>query len=222
MITPPRSRVTWTRSCRLVPSRYPTVGVFDRVASPDDLPELFELEGWTNDRLSDELGLLHVMPREDRVTGPMASVVMAAYCHPRAEGARFSDATRGAWYAARDLESAIAESTHRRAIELGEIGVADARVEMRLYHADFDAMFHDLRGEPGWPAALDQNDYAGGQSLGRDLLASGSDGVVYPSVRRAGGECLACFRPRLVTNVREAGHFEYVWRDGAVSARPVA
>ena len=34
------------------------------------------------------------------------------------------------------------------------------------------------------------------------LLAAGSAGIVYPSVRRANGTCLVCFRPALVTNVR--------------------
>lgn len=215
---PPVADVLWNRTCRLVPSRYPTVGLFDRVADPDDLPELFELEGWTNDRLSAELGLLHVLPKEEWIAGPMSSVVMAAFCHPPAGGARFSDDTRGAWYAARTLDAAIAESTHRRANELAEIGVSDTRVQMRLYHADFDAPFHDLRGG-GWERVLDPDDHQPGQDLGRRLLADASNGVVYPSVRHAGGECLASFRPALTRNVQVGGHFEYEWRGGAVSVR---
>jgi hypothetical protein len=70
-------------TCRLVPSRYPTVGILDRVASPEDLPYIFELESWTNDCISDELGILHRIPPDEWVTGrPMASVIMAAFCHP--------------------------------------------------------------------------------------------------------------------------------------------
>ncbi len=37
------------------------------------------------------------------------------------------------------------------------------------------------------------------------LLAAGAAGIVYPSVRRGGGTCLACFRPALVANVRQGG-----------------
>lgn len=213
MTLPPPAAITWTRTCRLVPSRYPTVDVFDRVAAPEDLPELFELEGWTNDRLSHALGLLHTMAPEEWVAGPMASVVMAAFCHPHTSGARFTGSTRGGWYAARDLETALAESTHRRTKELEEIGVSEARVEMRLYHADFDAAFHDVRG-PGWERVHDPADYEPGQRLGRALFNSGSNGVVYRSVRRDGGDCLVSFRPRLVTHVRPAGHFEYRWTGG--------
>ena len=211
---PPVAHIDWPRTCRLVPSRYPTIGVFDRIASPEDLPELFELEGWTNDRLSNELGLLHTVPREEWVTGPMASVVMAAFCHPHASGARFNDSTRGAWYAGRDLDTALAESTHRRTKELQEIGVLDTRVQMRLYHADFDAPLHDARGGE-WAHVHDPDDHGPGQKLGRELLDAGAGGLVYRSVRRAGGECLVSFKPKLVANVRPAGHFEYRWSGAA-------
>jgi hypothetical protein len=212
-LLPPETHVRWTRTCRLVPSRYPTAGLFDRVADPDDLPELFELEGWTNDRLSAELGLLHLIPEDEWVAGPMSSVVMAAFCHPPAGGARFSDETRGAWYAGRTLDTALVESMRRRATELAEIGVDETRLQMRLYHADFDAPFHDVR-EGTWEAVLDPASHSAGQDLGRRLLDAGSNGVVYPSVRHEGGECVATFRPRLVTNVQVGGHFEYAWRGG--------
>jgi hypothetical protein len=210
---PPVTDIAWPRTCRLVPSRYPTVGVFDRVAAPEDLPELFELEGWTNDRLSNELGLINLVPPGEWVVGPMASVVMAAFCHPRAEGARFTDSTRGAWYAARDLDTALAESTHRRTQELQEIGVLDTRVHMRLYHADFAAPFHDVRADDGvWRDLHDPDDHTATQEFGMALFREGANGLVYRSVRREGGECLVSFRPKLVTNVRPAGHFEYRWR----------
>jgi len=216
---PPETRIRWTRTCRLVPSRYPTVGVFDRVASPDDLPELFELEGWTNDRVSAEAGLLHLLPTDEWVTGPMASVVMAAFCHPAPRGARFSDETRGAWYAGRSIETALAESLHRRTEELLEIGVTDTRVEMRLYHADFNATFHDLRESPDqWEDVLAPDSHMAGQELGARLLEAGSNGIVYPSVRQRGGTCLACFRPKEVLNLRVAGHYAYTWRDGRPSS----
>lgn len=218
-MTPPETGVRWVRTCRLVPSRYPTVGVFDRVASPGDLPELFELEAWTNDRISAEAGLLHLLPADEWVTGPMASVVMAAFCHPSPGGSRFSSETRGAWYAGRTLDTALAESLHRRGAELQEVGVTDARVEMRLYHADFDAAFHDLRESANeWHEVLDPDSYTASQDLGARLLEAGSNGVIYPSLRHPGGTCLACFRPKQVRNVRVGGHWAYAWRDGRATA----
>lgn len=212
-MTPPVTQLRWAKSCRLIPSRFPTVGVFDRIAEPDDLDALLELEAWTNDRVSTELGILHVLPPEEWVVGqPMASVVMAAFCHPRPGGARFSDPDRGAWYAARTLDTALAETIHHRTRELLEVGTLDTRVEMRLYHADFRGGFHDIRARrAAWAALSDPGSYAESQPFARALREQGSSGIVYRSVRHEGGECLACFRPARVLNVRVAAHFEYRW-----------
>jgi hypothetical protein len=207
------SDVRWTKACRLIPSRFPVVGVFDRIAAPSDLEALLELEAWTNDRLSTQLGLLHVVPRDEWVVGrPMASVVMAAFCHARAGGGRFSGPDRGAWYSARTLETALAESTYHRTREIAEVGSLDTRMEMRLYHADFRAAFHDIRPRRPQHATLyDRDSYVDSQRFGQALLDQGSSGIVYRSVRHQGGECLACFRPALVLNVRVAAHYEYRW-----------
>lgn len=209
---PPLARVAWRRSCRLVPSRYPAVGLFDAVASPDDLEAIIELEGWTNDRISSELGVLSTVPRDEWATGrPHDTVVMAAYCHPMPGGGRFSDHLRGAWYAGRSIQTALAESVYHRTQELVEIGWFETRVQMRLYHADFRCEFHDIRHGRGWAKVYDPRDYTASQRLARGLLASGSNGIVYRSVRDRGGECLACFRPKLVLKVAVAAHYEFRW-----------
>jgi hypothetical protein len=215
-LRPPETLLRWTSAPRLIPSRYPTVGLLDRVASPTDLDALFELEGWTNDRISGELGLIRAIPQEEWVTGrPMCSVVMAAFCHPPPGGSRFSSDERGAWYAARTLTTALAESIFRRTQELREVGAFETRVEMRVYLADFRARFHDVRAHKrSWNSIYDPDDYAAGQALARRLLDEGANGIVYRSVRDADGECLACFRPALVRNVRSGGHYEFRW-DGS-------
>lgn len=212
-VEPGVSRLRWTKACRLIPSRFPSVGVFDRIAETADLDALLELEAWTNDRLSTELGILHVLPRDEWVVGrSMASVVMAAFCHPRPGGGRFSGRDRGAWYAARTLETALAESTYHRTRELAEVGALETRMQMRLYHADFRAAFHDVReGRREYAALYDPGSYVESQAFGKRLLEQGSNGVIYRSVRHGGGECVACFRPRLVLNVRVAAHYEYQW-----------
>ena len=72
---------------------------------------------------------------------------MAAFCHPRTGGGRFNGPDRGAWYAATDMETAHAEVIYHRTRELAEIGVFETRVQMRLYLADFDCTFHDIRAD---------------------------------------------------------------------------
>jgi hypothetical protein len=207
-------RLTGTN--RLVASRYPTTGLLDAVASPEDLGLLFELDGWSNDRISGEFGLLSSLPREEWVVGkPMASVIMAAFCHTRPDGGRFHGGDRGAWYAARSLATAHAEVAYHRTAELREIGVLETSMQMRLYVANMEGEFYDVRPETRANRAYHQPDsYVESQRLGVRLLVEGSPGVIYRSVRHPGGECIACFRPKLVQRVRVGGHFEYRWTGG--------
>jgi hypothetical protein len=213
-LTPPTRTLRLTDTCRLIPSLYPSRGILDTVASPADLPAILELRSWSDDRVSTELGVLHRIPVEEWVAGrPMASVVMAAFCHPRPGGGRFNSPERGAWYAADSLAGAHAEVVYHRTAELAEIGVFETRVQMRLYLSDFHGGFHDVR--PSLPENVpyhDSSSYAVSQALAGRLLEGGSNGVIYRSVRYPGGQCLACFRPALVANVRAGSQFEYRWR----------
>jgi hypothetical protein len=210
--SPPAIRIDRKNTSRLIPSRFPPAGILDTIASPQDLEHIIELEGWTNDRLSAELGAIMTVPAGEWVMGqPHATVIMAAYCHPYPTGSRFTDGARGAWYCAMSLDTAIRETVFHRTKELDEIGVFETSVDMRQYLADFDADFHNVRASPAYDAVHDPRSYAAGQALGRELSAAGSNGVLYRSVRHPGGECLGCFRPQLVVNVRQGAHFEYRW-----------
>jgi hypothetical protein len=213
---PPFSNIRFVNTVRLVPSRYPTVGILDQIASPEDLNAVIELETWTNDRISNELGTLHRISEEEWVIGePMSSVIMAAFCHPRDEGGRFNGSDRGAWYAGRSVATAHAEVIYHRTKELEEIGVLEASVQVRAYFANFHAVFADIRqARPEFERFHDPNSYASSQAFARRLLRAGANGIVYRSVRDTDGECIVCFRPKLIKNVRIGSHFEYRW-DGA-------
>jgi hypothetical protein len=189
------------------------VGILDQIASAEDLDSIIELETWTNDRISTELGTLQRLPKEEWVTGePMSSVIMAAFCHPRAEGGRFNGPDRGAWYAGRSAATAHAEVIYHRTKELEEVGVFDAYAQVRAYLANFHSAFADIR-RPSveFEPLLNPSSYSASQSFARQLLQSGANGVVYRSVRDPDGECIACFRHKLVKNVRMGPHFEYRW-----------
>jgi hypothetical protein len=65
----PRARFR-ARTYRLIASRWPTVGVFDGVASADDLEAALVLESLTNDRVSETLTRLGRLNRSEWVTRP--------------------------------------------------------------------------------------------------------------------------------------------------------
>jgi len=97
-------------------------------------------------------------------------------------------------------------------VQLAEIDRFEDSVTYDDYLADFSAGFHDLRRARGaFRACLDPESYLASQTLAEQLLESGSLGVVYPSVRHAGGTCLGCFRPALVMNVRRGRTYRFTW-----------
>jgi RES domain-containing protein len=191
---------------RLIPSRHSDQSVLERLTKrADDLPDLFELEGATNDRLLGEANLLPGISVHELLYGiPFAHIVNAAFCHAHPLGSRFNGPDRGAWYSAFEIETARAEVMFHKRQELLEIGWTEPETfTFDDYLADFRVDFHDIRGDAVYRDCVDPDNHAASQRLAAELLASGSPGIVYPSARRAKGTCLACFRPALVTNVRK-------------------
>jgi len=215
MALPPITLVRQLDTHRLVPSQHLTHGESVLVDIADDdahLQALFELDAATNERLLAEQQMLPGIGLEELVFGvPYAAVINAAFCHPHPLGSRFSGPDRGAWYGAFELASSQAEVGFHKSVQLAEINRFDDSVTYDDYLADFSASFHDLRRARSFRACLDADSYVESQTLGERLLEAGSLGVVYPSVRRAGGTCVACFRPALVANVRRARTYRFTW-----------
>jgi hypothetical protein len=202
---------------RIVASRMPTIHLFERVADPADWDALYELESRTNPRLRNEAGDLSLVPVADRVSGPNASVVMAPFTHLSPQGTRFTDGRFGAYYAAESVDTAIAETRFHRENFLRATSQPAIELEMRCYLADVACELHDLRGQRvSMPDVYDPASYVASQKLGRELRATGSNGVAFDSVRRSGGGCLAVFRPRLVQNVRQSVHLRYAWDGNSI------
>ncbi|HXJ32663.1 MAG TPA: RES family NAD+ phosphorylase [Candidatus Eisenbacteria bacterium] len=181
------------------------------MSPPQDRDALADLESWTNDRIQNDLGERILLPRAELATGRNASIVNAAFCHPHPSGGRFTSGDLGGWYAAFDLDTAHAEVAFHWRGEFEEVGHASGRVEARDYLADFNAAFHDVRDRRRFRSAYGARSYVASQKLGLRLRSAGSNGIVYDSVRHPGHTCVVAFRPRLVLNVRQGSHFEYVW-----------
>ena len=205
-------RVQWTAACRIVPTRHPSVYLYDRVADAADFDALYALEALTNERLRDEAGAVHLVAPDERVFGPGSGPIMAAFTHLNPHGSRFSDGRFGVFYAARDRATAIAETAYHHARFLAATAEPPMHLPMRLYHVSVDARLHDLRPVGAVPAAVfDPAHYAAAQALGGALNAAGSAGVAYPSVRRPQGQCVGLFKPRGAKSCLHAAVLLYAW-----------
>jgi RES domain-containing protein len=215
-VTPRLTSIRQDDTHRLIPSRYSDSSVLARLAeNENDLEELFELDDATNDRLLGEAGLLPGISVHELLFGvSYAHIVNAAFTHAHPAGSRFNGPERGAWYAGFDLGTAKAEIAFHKSQELMEINwMGEETFEFDDYLADFRADFHDIRGNAKYADCLDPKTYVRSQELASKLLAAGSAGIVYPSVRRPKGTCIVCFRPALVGNVRKGGAVNVTFRD---------
>jgi hypothetical protein len=214
MPQPPVTLVRQLDTHRLVPSRHlrHDASVLAAVAGDADLQAVLDLDAATNERLLAHEQRLPAIGLEELVFAvPHADVVNAAFCHPHPLGARFSSPDRGAWYAGFELATSQAEVAFHKSVQLSEIGRFEDSVTYDDFIADFTANFHDLRRAKGFRACLDPRSYVVSQALAERLLHEGSLGVVYPSVRRSNGTCLACFRPAVVGNVRHGATYRFTW-----------
>jgi len=185
------------------------------------LADAARLDAATNERVHGEVYGLSGISHFELVYGiANAQIVRAAFLHPDPFGSRFNDPTRGAWYAARKVETSIAEVAYHKAKRLSEIVVPAMPMqrpdeEVSTYddwQADFHSRFHILEpaedyGDFLQPEPVPQC-YLPSQQLARQLLAQQSNGIVYPSVRHQGGTCVACFRPALVYQPRRGKRYE--------------
>ena len=201
----------WRDSCRLVPSRFPPVSLFEQVADPADLDLVFAIEALGNPRLRDAVGDLRLVPLDQRVSGPGTSAIMAAFTHLNPEGSRFSDGSYGVYYAAHRLETAVAEVSHHRARFLARTNEPAIEIDMRCYRVKIKAKVAELRGVSD-AQVYAPDSYAASQVFARKVGAEAWAGVVYDSVRHPGGECAALFTPKaLVPPAREAEHVTLRW-----------
>ncbi|HET9029230.1 MAG TPA: RES family NAD+ phosphorylase [Candidatus Aquilonibacter sp.] len=214
---PPTSLVRVNDTHRLVPTRFEASVLNALADSDEDFNAIVELDAATNDRILAEHGRLPGIGIHELVFGvPYYRIVNAAFAHPHPLGGRFNSPERGAWYASLEIETSLAEVVHRHSVDLAEIGVFEDEVSYRDYLADFSAQLHDLRGNKrAFATYLDPDSYVASQALAEELLRQHSLGVIYPSVRRKGGTCLACFRPAVVANVREGASYKLVWSGSA-------
>lgn len=212
--TLPRAHVAWRGARRIIRSVHPPIDLFEDLADPADWPLLIAAEQKTNPRLMESLGALDLVPPARRVSGPGASFLMAPFTHVSPDRpSRFADGRYGVLYVARRFQTALFETMHHHARFMRRTGEAPCWTsQFRELALRVDAQLHELRGAgAGAAAVLDPDSYVASQALGRALRAQGSEGIVYPSVRDPGGECVGLFHPDLAHDVVQGRHLDYHW-----------
>ncbi len=213
----PVSHVEWQGAVRIIRSIFPPIDLFEDIADPADWPLLVSAEMKTNPRLMESIGNLDLVPPERRVAGPGATYLMAPFTHVSADRpSRFSPGTFGVLYAGNTFEVALFETIHHHARFMARTNEPPGWTsQFREIVLDINARLHDIRGgDDAYAPLLSPDDYSQAQAFGARLRTAGSEGVVYPSVRREGGECVGLFYPDGAANPVQGRHIDYHW-DGS-------
>jgi len=215
--TIPVAGVSWRNAVRIIRSLHPPIDLFEDIADPADWPLLISAEQKTNPRLMESVGVLDLVPPDRRVAGPGASYLMAPFTHVSVDRpSRFSAGAFGVLYAGNSFEVALFETVHHHGLFMARTKEpAGWTSQFREILLDISARLHDLRGrDVRHRTALDPGDYSESQALGALLRVAGSNGVIYPSLRFDGGECVGLFFPDLASKPVQGRHLDYHW-DGA-------
>ena len=211
---PATRRVRWTRATRIIATRYPPIDLFERVSNdPAVWDALIALEQRVNPRIRDEAGEIHLVPPEQRVSGPGASYVMAAFTHPNPKGSRFSDGSYGVYYAAKKFETALRETAYHFGRFAHDSHDGPRYENMRVLVGRINTILHNVSSlsESRRKRILDLNSYAASQPFAAALRDRESRGLVYQSVRHTSGECVAAFRPTSVGRPTPGRLLQYHW-----------
>ncbi|WP_217430336.1 RES family NAD+ phosphorylase [Sphingomonas bacterium] len=211
----PVVREAFPHTVRLVTTARLRDSVLAELVDGDDLAALAEIEGATSRRLTAETRGIAGLPANELVHGVAhARFINAsfAYAKPRALS-RFNGPDRGAWYAALEVETSVAEVAYHLTQALADAGDFNAVVDYAEMHASLAGEFLDLRQRPDHQA-LDPDEtrgYAAGNAMANAARAAGLNGVIYPSVRCPSGTCVAALWPHAVQSVAQGKVWRLTW-----------
>lgn len=208
------SRVEWKGAVRIIRSAFPPIDLFEDIADPADWPLLISAEQKTNPRIMSTIGNLDLVPVDRRVGGTGASHLMAPFTHASPDRpSRFTDGSYGVLYVGDRFETALFETIHHHARFMARTNEAAGWTsQFREIILSVDADLHDLRSDKPEPMPeLDPDSYVASQALAENLRQTGSDGILYPSVRHTNASCVALFYPDCASNPTQGRHLDYHW-----------
>src|SRR5208337_182259 len=210
----PIVREAFARTVRLVSTARLCPPVLEALVSADEIETLAEIEGATSARLIAQERGTEGIGRQELVYGvPYAAFINAAFAYAKPRQPNRFNAQRGAWYAALDVTTCMREVAWHMADFLAKSGVLKGVVEYSEMFASMAGEFVDLRGA-ATDRCLDPDPaigYPAGNALADAARARGLNGIVYPSVRHAGGTCIVALMPHAVQSVAPGAVYRFVW-----------
>ena len=179
------------------------------------------IESAFNPRLRDAVGDLALVPRDERVVGPGAGYIMAAFTHVSPDGSRFSNGTYGVFYAAQREATAIAETRYHRERFMRATKQARCELDMRVLERDG----HTRRCTtcaacaPSCPTSIAPTTTPRRNCSAARFAPAGRTVWCTTRFGTTEGNASACFVRVLCRSAATAKHLRYVW-DGSAGSVP--
>lgn len=161
------------------------------------------------------IGDLRLLPAGALPAGPGASRIITSYTFARP--GRFNDASFAAFYGGESLSTAIAETVHHILPPLRASNAPDQTLPLRsVLHVDVRAVRVVDARSVAYPEIYDAGSYVESQRFGAMVHQRDYDGIVYRSVRRRGGQCVAVYAPAVLGGCREHSQLIYRYTRGQI------
>lgn len=194
----------------LIPSRFPPVPVFERIAGGRD--ELFyAIEEVTNPRVRERERLTKGLAPVDQEQPRFKNWNHAPFVYPNPEGSRFFGADRNVIELAGDLQTALAISVSKREAFLSRTNEPATFIEMRQIVRPVRGSYIDARG---WKGIGDRERRI---ALGKAALDSGEDGILFNPVERPSATGIVVFKAECLGKPDQAEHFKFVWNGNCMT-----
>jgi hypothetical protein len=194
---------------RLIPSRFPPIDVYERLASAELRTAAQQIEAQTNPRLlSKERGAQgeHV---NRAASGRLQNWNHAPFAYKNPEGTYLLNPNYGVMEVVGDVRSALAFYLRRREVFLSRTDEAPMGLDMRLLVTRIKGDFVDLTGLP--PDISRDERWA----IGQRLYENDAHGALFQKPNFPGASFLAVFDGSLLEPSVQGAHYRFVW-DGKV------
>jgi hypothetical protein len=202
--------IVWKDAVRIQPWRHPEAEIWSELAGEGDLPGLLAILRLTEPDTFLQLGAVDRLSGLEWMDGEGAGRAMPAFTF--GGPGCFNDATFGCFYAALELEAAVAETVYHQEKLTRATSEPSMEIRMRALRADLDAGASiQLFTFPNPPELYHPDDYGTSRDFGAAVRAAGLRGIAYESQRRPRGRCGALFYPEDIRRCTSAEALAYLW-----------
>jgi hypothetical protein len=196
---------------RLIPSRFPTIDIYRRIAPRPQWPLAQRVETITNPRLRLKEKLTHGVEGLAETSPKLQNWNHAPYAYRNPSGSRFLGPSYGVLELSDSVQTALAASIRRREAFLEACGSPSIDLEMRVLKHEVKGHFTDLTSLADDVSECDR------WRLGERLLQQGTAGVQFRSPVRGAGVELAIFDNDALGPSIQTQHFKFHWDGEAIT-----